>query len=330
MSATLSPATDPSAAPPTAPADVVVSEAEPRALTAHVQLQRVIMLVNPLSGSVGSGALAEAEALLSEYACEATVEVLDPARFNEQIDAALDARPDVLFVLAGDGTAGTIASRAGPDGPLIAPLPGGTMNMLPKALYGTTDWKVALKSALEEGAPQCVAGGEVEDGQTRQAFYCAAIFGSPALWAPAREAIRVGKPGLAWAYARRAFRRAFSGRIRFALDGRPERRAEALVLISPMISRVMEENTGLEAAAMNPTDAAEAFRLAATAVVGDWRQDPSVTTKATQKVTMRARSRIPAVIDGEPVLLRPNARVRFIRKAFQALAPVPPAAEDSV
>ena len=45
---------------------------------------------------------------------------------------------------------------------------------------------------------------------------------------------------------------------------------------------------------------------------------------------MRARSRIPAVIDGEPVLLRHEARVRFVRKAFRALAPIPAAAEDSV
>ena len=30
---------------------------------------------------------------------------------------------------------------------MIAPLPGGTMNMLPKALYGTADWKLALNPA---------------------------------------------------------------------------------------------------------------------------------------------------------------------------------------
>jgi hypothetical protein len=47
------------------------------------------------------------------------------------------------------------SARAQPDGPLVAPLPGGTMNMLPRALYGTADWKVALRRALEEGAPQC-------------------------------------------------------------------------------------------------------------------------------------------------------------------------------
>ncbi|RZJ82670.1 MAG: diacylglycerol kinase family lipid kinase, partial [Brevundimonas sp.] len=223
-----------------------------------------------------------------------------------------------------------IASRAGPDGPLVAPLPGGTMNMLPKALYGTGDWKAALKVALEEGAPQAVAGGEVIDDDVTQAFFCAAILGSPALWAPAREAMRTGKVKLAFMYARRAFRRAFSGRLRFTLDNQPERRAEALVLISPMISRAMEENTGLEAAAMNPADAMQAFRLAAHAVIDDWRQDPAVTTRATQRVAIRARSRIPAVVDGEPMLLRHHAKVRFVPKAFMALAPMPPAAEDTV
>jgi diacylglycerol kinase family enzyme len=303
---------------------------EPRPLTPHIALSRVIILVNPLSGSVGPRAADEAEAILAEYPCEASVVSLEGGRFDQQIQEALDARPDVLFVLAGDGTAGTIASRAGPDGPLVAPLPGGTMNMLPRALYGTADWKLALRRALEEGAPQCVAGGEVTDGEVTQSFYCAAILGSPALWAPAREAMRTGKLKLAWLYARRAFKRAFSGRLRFSLDKRPERRAEALVLISPMISRVMDENTGLEAAAMNPSDAMEAFRLAAHAVMDDWRQDPAVTTRATQNVVIRARSRIPAVIDGEPVLLRHEAKVRFIRKAFQALAPLPPATEDAV
>ncbi|MBI2262451.1 MAG: diacylglycerol kinase family lipid kinase [Caulobacterales bacterium] len=326
MSATLTPAAD----TPTAPEATPGTEAGSCVLTSHVSLKRVIMLVNPLSGSVGPRAAEEAGTILNGYACETSVVTLESGQFDAQIQAALDARPDVLFVLAGDGTAGSIASRAGPDGPLVAPLPGGTMNMLPKALYGTADWKAALKVALEEGAPQTVAGGEVSDGQTTQAFYCAAIFGSPALWAPAREALRVGKLGLAWAYARRALKRAFSGQMRFSLDGRPARRAEALVLISPMISSAMDEDTGLEAAAMNPADAGQAFRLAAHAVLDDWRQDPAVTTRATQTVALRARSRIPAVVDGEPLLLRHEARVRFIRRAFRALAPIPAAAEDSV
>lgn len=327
MSATLTPAADPVTASEGVPE---AAEAEACVLTRHVALGRVTMLVNPLSGGVGEGAARDAEAILARYACETSIVTLESGEFDAQIEAALKSCPDVLFVLAGDGTAGTIASRAGPDGPLIAPLPGGTMNMLPRALYGTSDWKAALKVALEEGAPQTVAGGEVSDGETTRSFFCAAIFGSPALWAPAREAIRVGKLGLAWAYARRALKRAFTGQMRFVLDGQPARRAEALVLISPMISRAMDEDSGLEAAAMNPADAAQAFRLAAHAVLDDWRQDPAVATKATRRVQLRARSRIPAVIDGEPMLLRHEAKVRFIPDAFRALAPIPAAAEDSV
>jgi len=319
---------------PTSRKDAAAMAAEaakaPHVLTPHLQISRVIMLVNSQSGGVGPRAAEEAEAILADYDCESTVTALEPGQFDTQIQAALDAGPDVLFVLAGDGTAGTIASRAGPDGPLIAPLPGGTMNMLPKALYGTTDWKAALRVALEEGVSHDVAGGEVSDGTVTQAFYCAAILGSPALWAPAREAMRSGKLRLAWVYGRRALKRAFTGRLRFSLDGRADRRAEALVLISPMISKVMEEDTGLEAAAMNPSDAVQAFRLAAHAVLSDWRQDPAVTTRSIRKASVRARSRIPAVIDGEPVLLKHAAEIRFVRRAFRALAPVPAAAEDGV
>ncbi len=186
-----------------------------RILSSHVPLANIIMLVNSLSGSVGNQAATEAEAIFAEYDCKAEVLSLESGQFDDQIQTAIDACPDVLFVLAGDGTAGTIASRAGPNGPLIAPLPGGTMNMLPKALYGTADWKAALRLALEQGEAQDVAGGEVSDGVVTQAFYCAAILGAPALWAPAREAMRTGKVSLAWTHARKALKRAFSGRLRF-------------------------------------------------------------------------------------------------------------------
>lgn len=302
---------------PTAPPE----EAEPafRSLTPHVVLRRVVILVNPLSGSVGPRAVAEVEAIMADYPCESEVVELVGETMDSQITAALSGSPDVLFVLAGDGTARAVASRAGPRGPLVAPLPGGTMNMLPKALYGTTDWKAALRAALETGSARPVAGGAVEGN----AFYCAGIFGSPALWAPAREAMRTGKLGLAWTYGRRALRRAFSGKIRVELDGGKARRSEALALISPLISRAMDDPVGLEAAAMNPSDAAEVFRLAATAVFSDWRQDPSVITQPARTIRIRARSRIPAVLDGEPILLPHDTTVTFIARAFQALAPKP-------
>ena len=300
--------------------------ADTHALTPHAPLKQAVMLVNPLSGGVGPRAVAEAEAILADYDLEAKVVTLEAGAFDEAIAEAFAARPDVIFVLAGDGTARSVASKAKPNGPMIAPLPGGTMNMLPKALYGTADWKLALRRALEEGEAQSVSGGEVQG----EYFYCAAILGSPALWAPAREAMRTGKIRLAWQYGRRALKRAFSGRLRFTLDGGDKRRSEALVLISPMISKAMEEPVGREAAAMDPSDATQAFRLAANALFSDWRHDPAVSTRPARRIEVRARSRIPAVIDGEPLLLKPEAVIRFVPKAFKALAPKPPSAEDSL
>ena len=284
---------------------------------APASVRTIWVLVNPASGGVGPNAAAEVDAILSRYDVTARVVTLDGPHISKQIAEALQARPDVLFVLAGDGTARSVASRAGPDGPLIGPLPGGTMNMLPKALYGTGNWQEALERALDEGVAQPVAGGEV-DGE---AFYCAAIMGSPALWAPAREAVREGRLRLAYLYARRALRRAFSGRIRFALDDGLREKAEALVLISPMISRAMDDNVGLEAAVMKTARTSDAVRLAAHALFTDWRRDPSVETRPTRHVIIVSRANIPAVVDGEPMNLGRETRVRFLPRAFMALAP---------
>lgn len=295
-------------------------------VTAKVELGHIIMLINPMSGGVGNGAADQARAILDEYDLKSDVRTLEGDSFQQTIDEAIKARPDALLVLAGDGTARTIATLGGQKDILVATLPGGTMNMLPKALYGTGDWKKALRRVLEDGEPRKVAGGAIGD----EYFYCAAILGAPALWAPAREAIRSGKIDKAFEKARLAFSRAFSGRIRFSLDNKEAQKAEALVLITPLISKAFDENApGLEAAAMKTADAGQALRLAANAIFTDWRNDQAVETRKTRSVELWVRSSIPAVIDGETVPLGKSAKVRFVPHAFTALALSAEALEDA-
>ncbi|NEX92833.1 diacylglycerol kinase family lipid kinase [Caulobacter sp. 17J65-9] len=282
-------------------------------------LRRVEIVVNPKSGGVGANAAADVDRIMRRFACQARIVEAEPAQVQKALEDALAAKPDLLVVLAGDGTARAAASMAGPDGPLIAPLPGGTMNLLPKALYDTADWREALERALREGAVRPVSGGVVDD----RPFYVAAVLGSPALWAPAREAVRLGKPKLAWLYARRAARHAFSGRVRFRLDDHELHRSTAVAFLSPVVSKAMDAPVGLEAAVLNPADAAEAFRLAARALFSDWRADPSVETRTVQQARAWARTRIPAILDGEPVQLENEVEVRFVPVAFRALAPAP-------
>ena len=125
-------------------------------------LSRLEVVVNPASGGVGARAAADCERLLADYPLDANIAEAGPDQVEAALAAALANRPDALIVLAGDGTARTAAAMAGLDGPPVAPLPGGTMNMLPKALYGTTDWKAALVRAITEGVVRPVSGGEVD------------------------------------------------------------------------------------------------------------------------------------------------------------------------
>ena len=279
---------------------------------------KVEVVANVASGSVGVDAPAQLEAIFAEYGIAANIAAPEIKGIAESLAAAVAARPDLLIVLAGDGTARTAAELCGPDGPAIAPLPGGTMNMLPHAVYGVRPWPEALRLALEQGEERVVGGGQVEGHR----FLCGAILGSPALWAPAREAVRQGKVRLAWLRARRAFDRAFTGRLRYALDGSARAKAEALVLMCPIASKALDtEAQALEAAALNIYGAGEALRLGVNAIVRDWRFDPGVENQTCQVARVWSAQPIPAILDGETVKLSSLTEIRYEPAVCRILAP---------
>ena len=196
------------------------------------------------------------------------------------------------------------------------------MNVLPHAIYGTGPWQQALKETLADGVSMFVSGGEVD----RQRFYVAAILGSPALFAEAREAARAGLLSLAWRRTRAAMARAFSTRLFFQLEGGEVGRAEALSLLCPLVSRAMaDDERALEAAALNPHGAAQAFRLGLRAmfsdIVGDWRHETSVDISKCRRADAWANRPIPVILDGEPMRLHKHVDIRFVERAFRAYAP---------
>jgi diacylglycerol kinase family enzyme len=291
-------------------------------------LARIEVVVNPASGGVGPNAAEEVERLLLESGREARVVSAEPDQIEAALQAAVDAKPDLLIVLAGDGTARAAASLCGPDGPLVAPLAGGTMNMLPFAIYGRRPWQEALADILSDGVVKPIGGGVI-DGHT---FYVAAILGAPALWAHAREAVRQGQLMGALEGARYAFSRAFSTRLHFTIDDQPRQSAEALNLMCPLISRAMrEDEQALEADALDPQGAGEAFRLGFRTLIsefyGDWRDDPAVTARRCRSGRAWAATEIPALLDGEPVRLPRSVQIAFKAGAFRALAPRPETAQ---
>ena len=279
--------------------------------------RRIDVIANCASGSVGKTAPAEIESILAGKGLKATISAPEPGGLEACLREVVASAPDLLIVLAGDGTARTAAELCGPDGPVIAPLPGGTMNMLPHAIYGVRSWQEALTVALDQGFERPIGGGVVEG----HSFLVAAICGSPALWAPAREAARHGQPRVAWLRARRAMRRAFSGRLRYSLDGGERRKAESMIFMCPLTSRAMDnDETSLEAAALDITGAADVFKLGFHAVIGDWRDAPVVQTERCRQAWLSAQHGIPAILDGESVTLKRGAEVRYKPRVARILA----------
>ncbi|HYG25589.1 MAG TPA: diacylglycerol kinase family protein [Caulobacteraceae bacterium] len=285
------------------------------------RLSRIEVVANVASGSVQPDVRERVEAIVAEAGVSARIDTPACADLNSCIRAALDRGPDLLVIIAGDGTARCAAEMAGMDGPLVAPLPGGTMNLLPRALYGERDWETALRDTLESGCVRPVSGGEVGGHK----FYVGALLGAPALWALAREAVRERKLGLAVRRAKRAARRAFSGRLRFSIDGGLMQKAEALQIMCPLVSKALsDDDHRLEAIALDPAGAADAFRLGIRTLRGNWRDDPAVEVFHCRSGQAWASGIIPASIDGEPIRLPRNVEIRYLKEAFRSLAPPPP------
>jgi diacylglycerol kinase family enzyme len=281
------------------------------------RISRVEVVANLASGGVDKDAPQEIEKIFADHGLQAHVCAPPAHDLTTCLRAAVDAGPDLLVTLAGDGTARAAAELCGPDGPMLAPLPGGTMNMLPHAIYGPRSWQDALTIALAQGSERTIGGGEVEG----RPFLVAAVLGSPALWGPAREAARFREPMLAFARARRAFRRAFTGRLRYAIDAGPREKAEALVFMCPQASSALAgEEPALEAAAMDVRSAGDAFRLGVQALVGDWRDDPAVQVRRCRAARIWAARGIPALLDGELFRLHAAAEVTYRPAVVRILA----------
>ncbi len=288
-------------------------------------IRRVHAVVNPASGSVSPGAAGELSALLAELGFDHRVSEFAPGQAEGVVRAAIEAGPDVIVVLGGDGTARLVAEACGPNGPLVAPLCGGTMNKLGRSLYGSRPWREAITEALLYGQARWMPGGEVEG----RAFYCRAVLGPPAFLARTREAIRAHRLRHALRGAVRTSREARLTRVWYDLDGATGR-GLAIGLICPTMSRALADDEGmLEAAVLDLPNAKAGVRLALSNLFGEWRDDPNVTVHPCVHGRAWARDGIPAMLDGEFFRFGRKVEARFRPRAFRALAAGPNGVRES-
>jgi diacylglycerol kinase family enzyme len=225
---------------------------------------------------------------------------------------------EVLIVLGGDGTIRTAAEACAENGSYLIPLPGGTMNMLPRALYGNVSWEESLKKTLTAPSTKVLSGGRVANKR----FFIAAIVGAPALWTQPRESMREGNIADAIKKGSVAFRRMFETKVQYLISGGAKGETEAVALICPLISEEMSDSEqALEAAIIDVESAAEVIGLASTAAFGKWRDDRNILLTKTKRVNVQSSKEIPAILDGEKVNLGRSAEIDFVSRALTILVP---------
>lgn len=224
----------------------------------------------------------------------------------------------ILMVLGGDGTIRTAAEACTGTDTYLLPLPGGTLNKLPRALYGDASWQNALKDTLTDPAIKVLSAGRVGD----ELFFVAAVVGAPGLWMEARESIREGDMVDAVEKSAVAFQAMFDSKIRYSISSEASGEAEVVVVICPLVSEQMSDSEqGLEAAAIDVQSAAELLGFATAAAFGKWRDDESVTLTKTRQVTVQSSRDIPLFLDGERVRAGKSAGITFVPRAVNVIIP---------
>jgi len=227
-------------------------------------------------------------------------------------------KPEVLVVLGGDGTIRTAAEVCIKTGIYLIPLPGGTLNVLPRALYGDSSWQEALHETLANPSTKELSGGRVGD----KIFFVAAVVGAPGLWMEAREAIREGEILNAVRKAGVAVEAMFDTNIQYFISQKVSGEAEVVAVICPLVSEQLSDSEQtLEAAAIDVENATELLGLATAAAFGKWRHHESVTLTKTHLVTVRSKKDIPLFLDGERVKVGNEAEISFAPRAVNVIVP---------
>lgn len=297
------------------PTSETVARADaPETVRAVGRYKRALVIFNEKAGSVTAGDREKLIAALETH--EITKHTLiGPDRVTRRTFEKAKSY-DLIIVLGGDGTARAAAELAPRGGPPLVLLPGGTLNILPKALYGELAWPAALAAALERGVVKRLPVGRANG----EAFYVAALFGGTTQLVHVREAVREGKPLTAWRRLRVAWKRSFTQSLR-ARKGRDRmQRIEAVGALLPSFSGGLEASD-LEWVFLDASNLLDLARVGVRALTAGWRKDPAVTIMHTKTGDVDAAfGYIHATLDGEPRRFYSRVHIKYDPKGPCVLA----------
>lgn len=261
-------------------------------------MQTLWFITNPNSGTATSAKCEALEAVFEERGLTLAGRTEFPEQGLPEGDALDRAGVDTVVLFAGDGTINAALCALGEWKGDFLILPGGTMNLLAKALHSETDPQKIIHAAHEE--KRRIALPYVQAGPHRA--FVGLILGPAAAWARAREAVRKGKIGRAFGAVRSAWRRTFD-RKGIRVEGAPGLGDHyQAVFVFPHLD-------GLDVAAVDAREWSSIVQLGWDWVTGDWVAAHAVTEARTQSLRVVGGKPVLALFDGEPVTLEPSEKI---------------------
>lgn len=262
-------------------------------------MKKLWLITNPGSGSTTQAKCEALEALFAERGLELAGRTDFPERPLPKGGSLTRRGVDTVVLFAGDGTINAaLCALATWKGSFLI-LPGGTMNLLAKALHDTLDPHEIVAAAHDE--TRRVSLPYVEAGEDRA--FVGLILGPAASWARAREAARKGKVGRLFSAARAAWRRTFRKRgIKVEGAGKLRHHYQA-VFVTPV-------ETGLDVTGVDTRDWGSIAQLGWDWLTGDWWAAHAVDRAHATELRVSDKRPVLALFDGEPVTLTPGTPIR--------------------
>lgn len=281
-------------------------------------MSKIAALVNPHSGSVPENGAEVLGAALEEAGHAAKIIEIEIDNLVDQIKDAIAEAPDILIVWSGDGTIACAFENAGPNGPLILPLPGGTMNLFHKQIHGDAcEWRDCLDRALNDGKEIDVPAGKAGD----RTFYVAAMAGNLTDLTGPREAIRKGHLMEALETLSGSDVLDLRTNMSFEIEKGDGKSASGFATAVSIFVGT-QQNDALEFAYIDPDNPLELAAAGFGALFDDWRNASGVSCENIRsgKLEHDRGLDLRITLDGEPVRLKSGTRFTRIAKAGRALS----------
>jgi YegS/Rv2252/BmrU family lipid kinase len=273
-------------------------------------IRRVLLVVNPASRRGDRASTAALDAFRAAgVECDAVL--TQSSGHGGELAGALAARYDLVFTLGGDGTAmEVVGALAGSDIP-VGILPGGTGNLLARALGIPLDIRRAVRVLLGGHAVPIDLGSLTTGAGVRRHFAFAAGVGADASMVANTSSVLKRHVGvLAYVVSgTAAMLRRDSFRVRVTVDDEVVERDATAVMVAN-VGRVLDglltlgpgirpDDGRLDLCVYSGGRMADALRVGLRLVRGDFRADPCAVFRAGRRFRVETIPARPVQADGE-------------------------------